>query len=81
MGQSGGRDVFVDRPFPCWCSVSTLYLGLRSRTDEPRFYPNGRMSCHVRVAFSVVDLEKDTEIGMSRLAEAIRARRRMVGLE
>ena len=61
--------------------MSDQHWNLNLKDDENSFYPNGRKSCHVRVAFSVVDLEKDTEIGMSRLAEAIRARRRTVGLE
>ena len=44
------------------------------------FYPNVRTSYNVRVSFSLVDLEKDAEIGMSRLAGAIRDGRRQNGL-
>jgi len=35
----------------------------------------------MRTSFSLVDLEKDAEIGMLRLAEAIRDWRRKEGLE
>ena len=46
-----------------------------------RFYPNGRKSVHVRLSFSLVDLEVDAETGMQRLAEAIHDWRRQNGLE
>lgn len=43
---------------------------------EPnRFFPKQRKSSHVRLSFSLVDLEKDTEIGFQRLADAIRAKK------
>jgi tryptophan aminotransferase len=37
-----------------------------------RFFPNGRKSSHVRTSFSLVDLDNDAELGMERLASAIR---------
>ncbi|WVF65403.1 hypothetical protein IAT40_000130 [Kwoniella sp. CBS 6097] len=36
------------------------------------FYPSGKKSSHVRLSFSIVDLEQDTELGFQRLAEAIK---------
>ncbi|OCF35708.1 tryptophan aminotransferase [Kwoniella heveanensis BCC8398] len=36
------------------------------------FYPSGKKSSHVRLSFSIVDLEQDTELGFQRLADAIR---------
>ncbi|WVQ93076.1 hypothetical protein IAU59_000140 [Kwoniella sp. CBS 9459] len=36
------------------------------------FYPSGRKSSHVRLSFSIVDLEQETELGFQRLAEAIK---------
>jgi len=53
----------------------------REIEESGRFYPNGRKSCQMRTSFSLVDLEKDAEIGMLRLAEAIRDWRRKEGLE
>ena len=50
-------------------------------TERRRFYPSGKKSCHVRVAFSQCDMEKDVDLGMSRLAEAIREKRKALGLE
>jgi len=46
-----------------------------------RFYPNPRISSHVRASFSLVDLEEDADIGFQKLAEAIREKRAELGLE
>ncbi|KAK4685239.1 tryptophan aminotransferase, partial [Tremellales sp. Uapishka_1] len=40
------------------------------------FYPLGRVSSHVRVSFSLVDLEVDADLGFKRLAEAIREKQK-----
>lgn len=45
------------------------------------FYPTGRKSPHVRVSFSVIDLEEETPEGFRRLAGAIRDKRKELGLE
>lgn len=45
------------------------------------FYPSGRKSPHVRVSFSVIDLEDETPEGFRRLAEAIHDKRKELGLE
>ncbi|BEI85072.1 hypothetical protein CcaverHIS002_0504730 [Cutaneotrichosporon cavernicola] len=45
------------------------------------FYPSGRASPHVRVSFSVIDLEEETPEGFRRLAEAIHDKRKELGLE
>lgn len=45
------------------------------------FYPNPRISPHVRASFSIVDLEEDADIGFQKLAEAIREKRAELGLE
>jgi tryptophan aminotransferase len=49
------------------------------------FYPSGRKSPHVRVSFSIIDLEDDAEEGapegFRRLAVAIRDKRKELGLE
>ncbi|WWD21180.1 hypothetical protein CI109_105664 [Kwoniella shandongensis] len=45
------------------------------------FYPKGRKSPHVRLSFSIVDLIEETELGFARLAEAIREKRKTLGLE
>ncbi|KLT46525.1 putative aromatic amino acid transaminase [Cutaneotrichosporon oleaginosum] len=45
------------------------------------FYPSGRPSPHVRVSFSVIDLETEAPEGFRRLAEAIHDKRRELGLE
>ena len=47
---------------------------------ENSFYPNKRTSPHVRLSFSIVDLESEAELGLSRLAEAVRERRQQLGL-
>ncbi|WWC63874.1 uncharacterized protein I303_106479 [Kwoniella dejecticola CBS 10117] len=44
------------------------------------FYPSGRKSPHVRLSFSIVDLEQDTELGFQRLAEAIKDKQKALGL-
>ncbi|WVR08942.1 hypothetical protein IAU60_006001 [Kwoniella sp. DSM 27419] len=44
------------------------------------FYPTGRKSAHVRLSFSIVDLEQETELGFSRLAEAIKEKQAALGL-
>ncbi|WRT69201.1 uncharacterized protein IL334_006185 [Kwoniella shivajii] len=44
------------------------------------FYPTGRKSPNVRLSFSVVDLEQDTELGFQRLAEAIQDKRKALGI-
>lgn len=44
------------------------------------FYPNKRTSPHVRLSFSIVDLDSEAELGLSRLAEAVRERRQQLGL-
>lgn len=45
------------------------------------FYPTGRKSSHVRVSFSVIDLDTETPEGFRRLAESIRDKRKELGLE
>ncbi|WVQ81374.1 hypothetical protein IAT38_003498 [Cryptococcus sp. DSM 104549] len=45
------------------------------------FYPSGRKSPHVRLSFSIIDLEEETELGFSRLAAAIKEKRKELGLE
>ncbi|KAL7421057.1 hypothetical protein Q5752_003941 [Cryptotrichosporon argae] len=40
------------------------------------FYPNGRKSTHLRISFSIIDLDEAADLGLSRLAEAIRDRQR-----
>lgn len=45
------------------------------------FYPNPRISSHVRTSFSLVDLENDADLGFQKLAEAIREKRAELGLE
>lgn len=45
------------------------------------FYPSGRASAHVRVSFSVIDLDTEAPEGFRRLAEAIRSKRKELGLE
>ncbi|RXK35822.1 tryptophan aminotransferase [Tremella mesenterica] len=45
------------------------------------FYPLKRKSAHVRVSFSLVDLDSEAELGFQRLAEAIRDKRRQMGFE
>jgi hypothetical protein len=50
-------------------------------TLTTRFYPSGRKSSHVRTSFSLVDLEVDADLGFQRLAEAIRDKRKQLGLE
>lgn len=45
------------------------------------FYPSGRKSPHVRVSFSVIDLEDETPEGFRRLASAIHDKRKELGLE
>lgn len=44
------------------------------------FYPNGRVSSHVRVSFSLVDLESAADLGFQRLAEAVREKQKALGL-
>nr|XP_019049759.1 tryptophan aminotransferase [Kwoniella bestiolae CBS 10118]OCF28689.1 tryptophan aminotransferase [Kwoniella bestiolae CBS 10118] len=44
------------------------------------FYPSGRKSPNVRLSFSIVDLEQDTELGFKRLAEAIKDKQKALGL-
>ena len=39
---------------------------------DDSFYPNGRTSSHVRTSFSLVDLDEDADVGMERLAGAIK---------
>jgi tryptophan aminotransferase len=46
-----------------------------------RFYPNPRVSPHMRASFSLVDLEEDADIGFQKLAECIREKRAELGLE
>jgi len=45
------------------------------------FYPSGRSSPHVRLSFSLIDLETEAELGIERLAGAIRDKRKEMGLE
>lgn len=45
------------------------------------FYPSGRASPHVRVSFSVIDLENEAPEGFRRLASAIKDKRKELGLE
>ncbi|GFZ47143.1 hypothetical protein JCM24511_04886 [Saitozyma sp. JCM 24511] len=45
------------------------------------FYPSGRKSSHLRVAFSVCDMENDVDLGFSRLATAIKDKRKQFGLK
>jgi tryptophan aminotransferase len=45
------------------------------------FYPSGRASPHVRVSFSILDLEEEAPEGFRRLAVAIRDKRKELGLE
>ncbi|WVQ63748.1 uncharacterized protein L199_001901 [Kwoniella botswanensis] len=44
------------------------------------FYPSGRKSPNVRLSFSIVDLDQDTELGFARLAEAIKDKQKALGL-
>ncbi|ADV23053.1 tryptophan aminotransferase [Cryptococcus gattii Ru294] len=44
------------------------------------FYPTGRKSSHVRVSFSIVDLGDESDLGFQRLAEAIKDKRKALGL-
>ncbi|WWD06909.1 hypothetical protein V865_005006 [Kwoniella europaea PYCC6329] len=44
------------------------------------FYPSGRKSPNVRLSFSIVDLDQDTELGFARLAEAIKDKQKAMGL-
>lgn len=44
------------------------------------FYPTGRKSSHVRVSFSIVDLGEESDLGFQRLAEAIKDKRKALGL-
>ncbi|WWC91053.1 uncharacterized protein L201_005994 [Kwoniella dendrophila CBS 6074] len=44
------------------------------------FFPSGRKSPNVRLSFSIVDLDQDTDLGFARLAEAIRDRQKALGL-
>ncbi|WVO15334.1 hypothetical protein L204_102990 [Cryptococcus depauperatus] len=44
------------------------------------FYPTGRKSHHVRLSFSVIDLGEETELGFSRLVEAIKENKEFTGL-
>lgn len=46
-----------------------------------RFYPNPRVSPHMRASFSLVDLVEDADIGFRKLAECIREKRAELGLE
>ncbi|ODO06131.1 tryptophan aminotransferase [Cryptococcus wingfieldii CBS 7118] len=45
------------------------------------FYPHNRKSPHVRLSFSIVDLEQDTDLGFQRLAEAIREKQAKLGIK
>lgn len=42
-----------------------------------RFYPSGRKSSHLRVSFSIIE-QDEAELGLSRLAEAIREAREAI---
>ncbi|KAL1407665.1 hypothetical protein Q8F55_007098 [Vanrija albida] len=45
------------------------------------FFPSGRTSTHVRVSFSIVDLEKEAPLGLQRLAEAVKDKQKELGIK
>lgn len=62
-------------------SIVLLYLLKLHKADFAfSFYPTGRKSSHVRVSFSIVDLEDESDLGFQRLAEAIKDKRKALGL-